>query len=296
LRQQAKRREAPAGDGTKTPLDERIADEARFFKAWFENPAVTGAVSPSGRFLARAMAKFVDPDSHGPIVELGPGTGPVTQALLQRGVTPERLILVEYDTKFCRLLERRFPRCNVVQGDAYNLKRTLKGELDGKAAAVVSSLPLLNKPDPERLSLLREAFELMRPDGCFVQFTYGMISPIPRRSKHGVGLAFHAEASPPVWLNLPPARVWVYRPAHGLMAPPKRPGEALIVKLKERRDKVREEIRETAERVETKIKAQTARARREFEARARKVREDKKIKPALELLKKISEPKSRRRP
>ena len=135
MRQQAKRREAPAGDGTKTPLDERIADEARFFKAWFENPAVTGAVSPSGRFLARAMAKFVDPDSHGPIVELGPGTGPVTQALLQRGVTPERLILVEYDTKFCRLLERRFPRCNVVQGDAYNLKRTLKGELDGKAAA-----------------------------------------------------------------------------------------------------------------------------------------------------------------
>ena len=69
-----------------------------------------------------------------------------------------------------------------MQGDAYDLAHTLHGVLDAPAAAVVSSLPLLNKPDAARLALLTEAFQLMRPDGCFVQFTYGMVSPIPRRS------------------------------------------------------------------------------------------------------------------
>ena len=296
MRIQGKRREAPGNGVAKAPLDERIADEARFFKAWFENPGVTGAVSPSGRSLARAMARYVDPQDDGPVVELGPGTGPVTQALIHRGIAPERLVLVEYDVKFCRLLERRFPGCIVVQGDAYNLADTLKGVLDGPAAAVVSSLPLLNRPDPERVRLLREAFELMQPDGCFVQFTYGMVSPIPRKPKYGPVLAFAAEASPPVWLNLPPARVWIYRPARGIVPTRKRPGEALIIKLKKQRDKVRDDIRETAERVETTIKAQTARARKEFSLRARKVRDDKALRPALELLRKIGEPKSKRRP
>lgn len=292
MRVQAKRRETTGPAELKAPLDERIADEARFFKAWFENPGITGAVSPSGRFLARMMARYVDPATDGPIVELGPGTGPVTQALLQRGVAPERLVLVEFDPKFCRLLERRFPKCQVVQGDAYNLARTLSGLLSGPAAAVVSSLPLLNKPDPDRLALLGEAFDLMHPDGCFVQFTYGMISPMPKR-KHA-RIPYHAEASPPVWLNLPPARVWIYSRATEKQLAKKTPREALVIKLREHRDKVRDDIKETAERVETQFKVRTARARQEIELRTRKVREDKTIKPALALLKKIGEPRKPR--
>ena len=294
LRQQPIRREATAFPDARKPIDERIADEARFFKAWFENPLITGAVSPSGRYLARMMARYVDPASSGPIVELGPGTGPVTQALLHRGVDPERLVLIEYDAAFCKLLERRFPECRVVQGDAYNLSRTLDGVLDGAAAAVVSSLPLLNKPDSERLSLLDQAFGLMQPDGCFIQFTYGMVSPIPRRAKMPAGPAFDSEPSPPVWLNLPPARVWVYRRSSDAHPAKKRAGEALIIKLRARRDKVRDEFRETAERVESQFKARTARARLEIELRASKVREDKAIKPALELIRRIGEPKKRR--
>ena len=145
-----------AGNKSRIALafQERFADEARFIKAWFENPVATGAVSPSGRFLSRAMARYVNVASDGPVIELGPGTGPVTQALLQRGLDPSRLILVEYDPAFCRLLERRFPGVRVVQGDAYNLRDTLAGVLDAPAAAVVSSLPLLNRPDPDRVALL----------------------------------------------------------------------------------------------------------------------------------------------
>ncbi|MGI3903009.1 MAG: class I SAM-dependent methyltransferase [Janthinobacterium lividum] len=195
----------------KKPLDERIADEARFIKTWFENPVGTGAVSPSGRFLARAMARAVDPLGLGPIVELGPGTGPVTDALIDRGIAPERLVLVEFDPQFCKLLQRRYPGATIIQGDAYDLAATLEGVLDEPAATVVSSLPLRNQPERHRLALLEQAFSVLQPGGSFVQFTYGIASPMPLRPGHHP--CFEAEVSPPVWLNLPPARVWIYRAA-----------------------------------------------------------------------------------
>jgi phosphatidylethanolamine/phosphatidyl-N-methylethanolamine N-methyltransferase len=181
-------------------------DEFRFIRTWIEKPLSVGAVAPSGKALARVMANYVDPRATGPIVELGPGTGPVTEALVERGVDPARLTLVEYDPEFCRLLRQRFPGANVVQGDAYNLRQTLDGVLREPAAAFVSGLPLFNKPLKMRLDLLDQAFELMQPGAPFVQFTYNAISPIPR--SHG---RVRAEASGRVWRNIPPARVWVYR-------------------------------------------------------------------------------------
>lgn len=188
-------------------FEDRLADEARFIKTWIDNPILTGAVSPSGRFLARMMAKAVDPRGEGPIVELGPGTGPITDALLRRGVDPSRLVLVEFDGAFCRLLRKRFPLVQVIQADAYALRDSMRNVLSAPASAVVSSLPLLNKPDAQRLSLLEDAFGLMDRHGSFVQFTYGMTSPVPRSAAD----AYEADISPPIWFNLPPARVWIYR-------------------------------------------------------------------------------------
>ena len=181
-------------------------DEFRFFRTLMEKPLTVGAVAPSGKALARVMANYVDPAASGPIVELGPGTGPVTEALVERGIDPARLTLVEYDPEFCQFLRQRFPGANVVQGDAYNLKQTLDGVLREPAAAFVSGLPLFNKPLKMRLELLDQAFTLMKPDAPFVQFTYNAISPIPR--SHG---RVRSEASDRVWRNFPPARVWVYR-------------------------------------------------------------------------------------
>ncbi len=191
------------------PIEQRIADEARFFRSWLDNPMIAGAVSPSGRSLARMMARYVDPLAEGPIIELGPGTGAITEALLERGVAPERLYLVEFDAGFCKLLGRRFPGVHIIKGDAYDLSETLGDRLGQPAVAVVSSLPLLMKPEIQRLALLADAFNCMEPDGCFIQFTYGPASPMPRDKS---AISFHTEASPPVWLNLPPARVWIYRP------------------------------------------------------------------------------------
>jgi phosphatidylethanolamine/phosphatidyl-N-methylethanolamine N-methyltransferase len=208
-----------------------LVEQAHFIRALIDNPATTGAVSPSGRFLARRMARHVDPKEAGLVVELGPGTGPVTQALIDEGIAEERLVLVEFDSDFCQLLERRFPRAKVICGDAVNLSQTLAGKLDAPVAAIVSSLPLLNMPDAQRLALLEDAFRLMQGKGRFVQFTYGLVSPMPKKPKDARPVPFYAEASAPVWLNLPPARVWVYRPATEAPRAKLHPAEALMDKI-----------------------------------------------------------------
>ncbi|WP_414473198.1 class I SAM-dependent methyltransferase [Microvirga sp. M2] len=184
---------------------DRFQDEARFLRSWLERPLVVGAVTPSGKILARTMASYVDPRIPGPIVELGPGTGPVTDALIRRGVEQERLILVEFNPEFCQLLRRRFPKATIVQGDAYDLNETLSGVLKEPAAATVSSLPLFTKPMDQRLTLLETAQALMHPSAPFIQFTYAVVPPIPARSQ-----SHKARASNRIWRNLPPARVWVY--------------------------------------------------------------------------------------
>lgn len=245
-----------------------LADEARFFRAWLDNPSATGAVSPSGRFLATAMARHIDPAQEGLVIELGPGTGPVTQALIRRGVAQERLVLVEYDAAFCRLLERRFPKATIIQGDALSLRKTLEGRIDAPVAAVVSSLPLLNMPDSQRLGLLSDAFALMPPEGRFVQFTYGLVSPMPKKPKDCRPVSFSAEVSPPVWLNLPPARVWVYRAGAESKPGKRRSAEAVILKLKERADKVKLELLETRAKVENEIRLRKVKMRNGFDKAA----------------------------
>jgi phosphatidylethanolamine/phosphatidyl-N-methylethanolamine N-methyltransferase len=188
----------------KKPL--RLDDEMQFIRSWIEKPLSTGAVMPSSKALARTMARYVDAAASGPVIELGPGTGPVTEALVQHGIDPARLLLVEFNTDFCRLLRTRYPAATVVQGDAYRLRRLLQTYVCEPAAAVVSSLPLLTKPLRTRLRLIADVMALTVPGAPFVQFTYGVVPPIPKTLS-----GITAQASNLIWLNLPPARVWVYR-------------------------------------------------------------------------------------
>jgi phosphatidylethanolamine/phosphatidyl-N-methylethanolamine N-methyltransferase len=188
----------------KKPL--RLDDEVRFLRSWIEKPLHMGAVMPSSKLLARTMAQYVDVDSKGPVIELGPGTGAITNALIEHGVDQKRLVLVEYNPGFCALLRDRYPQAKVVQGDAYALRDSLGAVLDAPASAVVSGLPLVTKPMLTRLKLIRDAFVALAPGAPFVQFTYSVAPPIPK-SLPGVS----TEASERIWMNLPPARVWVYR-------------------------------------------------------------------------------------
>jgi phosphatidylethanolamine/phosphatidyl-N-methylethanolamine N-methyltransferase len=188
----------------KKPL--RLDDEVRFLRSWIEKPLHMGAVMPSGKVLARTMAQYVDINSTGAVVELGPGTGAITSALIDHGVDQKRLVLVEYNPGFCALLRDRYPHAKVVQGDAYALRASLWDVLSVPASAVVSGLPLVTKPMLTRLKLIRDAFAALAPGGPFVQFTYSVAPPIPK-SLPGVS----TEASERIWMNIPPARVWVYR-------------------------------------------------------------------------------------
>jgi phosphatidylethanolamine/phosphatidyl-N-methylethanolamine N-methyltransferase len=193
----------PSVRALKKPL--RLDDEVRFLRSWIEKPLHMGAVMPSSKVLARAVARYVDIHSDGPVIELGPGTGAITDALIAHGVAEKRLLLVEFDPGFCALLRERYPQATVIQGDAYNLDQTLS-ELKEPAAAMVSGLPLVTKPMMIRMKLMRDAFLKMEAGAPFIQFTYSVAPPIPK-SLPGI----QTQASERIWMNLPPARVWVYR-------------------------------------------------------------------------------------
>ena len=185
-----------------------MADSLRFFRTYLQKPVLTGAVSPSGKALARAMARPVEADSHWPVLELGPGTGPVTAALIEKGVAAERIVALEYNPDFCALLVRRFRGLNVVEGDAFDLAGSLPPGLAGPYAAVISSLPLLNSPPEARERLISEALGRVLPGGSLIQFSYGLKPPVA-----AVEGRFTVERIALVIANLPPARVWLYRSA-----------------------------------------------------------------------------------
>ncbi len=173
-----------------------------FLKGLLRDPGAVSAPTPSSPALAAAIAAKVDPLQSGLVVELGAGTGVVTQALLDRGVAPERLIAVEYCAYFAGLLAQRFPAVIVVQGDAFAFERHLP---PGSAiAAVVSGVPLLNFPLSQRRALITRALALQGPGGRFIQLSYGWRPPIS--SAFG-----NAPEKTVVWRNLPPAHVWTFR-------------------------------------------------------------------------------------
>jgi phosphatidylethanolamine/phosphatidyl-N-methylethanolamine N-methyltransferase len=182
-------------------------DVVRFLRAWWAAPLQTGAQLPSSPDLARAMAAAIDPMIPGAVVELGAGTGAVTAALIARGVPPERLVLIETNPAFCAMLRARYPRATVLEIDAYAAPRHLRALGIGPIAAIVSGLPLLVRKAAARQRLLLGCLRLAAPGALFVQFTYFYQSPIP------TGGNITATASPMIWRNLWPARVWSFRRA-----------------------------------------------------------------------------------
>ena len=151
-------------------------DFGHFFKGWIRNPLAMGAFAPSGKSLAKLMAKDVSAGSR--VIELGAGTGTVTEALLANGVAPSNLYVVERDPQFVKILERRFPRCHVIAADALAL--ALPFDAAGAFDFVISGLPLLCFSPDKRYRALREALQLLKPHGRFHQFTYAGRCPVDR--------------------------------------------------------------------------------------------------------------------
>jgi phosphatidylethanolamine/phosphatidyl-N-methylethanolamine N-methyltransferase len=187
-------------------LSKRFDDEIRFFKGWMDGPKAVGSIVPTSAVTSRRMASVIDTTSGFPVLELGPGTGVVTKAILERGVSPNKLVCVEYSDDFVSHVRRLFPGVNVIQGDAFDLDSTLGPLADQTFDCVVSGIPLLNFPMPERVALIEDLLGRIPAGRPVVQITYGPRSPVaPGRGNYVV------EKLDFVVRNIPPAHLWLYR-------------------------------------------------------------------------------------
>jgi phosphatidylethanolamine/phosphatidyl-N-methylethanolamine N-methyltransferase len=185
-----------------------LNDTGLFLQEWLANPQRMGSVVPSSRKLATAMAHWLPIDPESFVLELGPGTGAVTEALIERGLREEKLVAIEHNPKMARLLREKFPRAQIITGDAWKLDELLRGRREPieSVGTVFSSLPLLNFPPEQAEALAQKIRAVLQPQGNWVQYSYHLGKKLARGSS-----CFQLHASKIVWLNLPPARVSVFQ-------------------------------------------------------------------------------------
>jgi len=185
-----------------------LTDTTVFLQEWFANPQRTGSLAPSSPQLAAAMAHWLPADPESYVLELGPGTGAVTEALIKRGLREDRLVAIERNPKMARLLREKFPRAQIIIGDAWHLDHLLRSRREPveSVGAVISSLPLLNFPHEEAEALTQKIRAVLEPEGNWVQYSYHL----GKKQVRGAA-SFRLRASKIVWLNFPPARVSVFQ-------------------------------------------------------------------------------------
>lgn len=194
------------GSGLRKAFAEKFDDELRFFKGWIDKPKAVGSIIPTSSVTARRMASVIDTGSGLPVLELGPGTGVITKAILAHGVKPKDLYTIEYSEDFVRHLEKQFDGVNIIHGDAFDLDATL-GNLKGTTFdSIVSGVPLLNFPVAQRVRYVEDLLTRIPSGRPVVQLTYGPLSPVPA----GKG-DYTVEHFDFVLRNIPPTQLWIYR-------------------------------------------------------------------------------------
>ncbi|MCY1664972.1 phospholipid N-methyltransferase PmtA [Rhizobium sp. SL86] len=189
----------------KERLGRKFDEEIRFFKGWIDGPKRVGAILPTSGITARRMASVITPKSGLPVLELGPGTGIITKAILQRGISPENLVSIEFSTDFFQHLTRNFPGVHFINGDAFDLQNTLGSFKDVQFDAVISAIPMLSFPMERRIALLEDLLDRMPHGRPVMQITYGPVSPIVAKPDR-----YRIKHFDFVVRNIPPAQLWVY--------------------------------------------------------------------------------------
>ena len=190
-------------------LAEKFDDEIRFIKGMISTPKTVGAIMPTSARMAARMASIIDTGSGLPVLELGPGTGVITKAILDKGVKPEDLVSVEYSSEFVRHLRGKYPGVNFINGDAFSLAETLDNYRGQKFDSVISGIPLLNFPMHQRVKLIEDLLNLIPVGRPVVQFSYGPVSPVVARPDSYTIKHFDF-----IVRNIPPAQIWHYRKTH----------------------------------------------------------------------------------
>lgn len=189
----------------KERLSLKFEEEIRFFKGMVSQPKAVGSIVPTSMYAARKMASAVNPASGLPVLELGPGTGVITRAILETGIKPSQLYSIEYSQDFYQQLVKNYPGVNFINGDAFDLKATLGEMHHQKFDSVISAVPLLNFPMATRIRLLDEVLSLLPPGRPVIQMSYGPVSPIVARPDLYTIKHFNF-----VVRNIPPVQLWSY--------------------------------------------------------------------------------------
>jgi phosphatidylethanolamine/phosphatidyl-N-methylethanolamine N-methyltransferase len=201
-------------------LDGATPEHWTFFRQWLKSPLSIAAISPSSQHLARQMLAEL-PDGARRVVELGGGTGVFTAALLGHGIAPRDLLVLELNEDLHQHLRQRFPAAHVICGDARELPEIAarSGYADeGPADAVLSGLGLLSMGRGMQKAIVEAAFRVLRPDGRFIQFTYGPTSPV--KADVLAELELVARRASLTWRNVPPATVYVFERARSRQIAP----------------------------------------------------------------------------
>ena len=190
----------------KERFGKKFNDEIRFFKGLMDKPRSVGAIMPTSSITAKRMASVINPHSPLPVLELGPGTGVITKAIIARGVPAEKIFSIEFSSDFYHHLVDSFPGVNFINGDAFDLDTTLDGFDNLMFDTVISGIPLLNFPMHARVRLLESLLDRLPPGRPVVQFSYGAMSPIIAQPDR-----YHVQHFDFIIRNIPPAQIWLYR-------------------------------------------------------------------------------------
>jgi phosphatidylethanolamine/phosphatidyl-N-methylethanolamine N-methyltransferase len=177
-----------------------------FFRQWLRSPKSMGSVIPSSRALAGVIAAAAVWQPGQYVVELGGGTGAITQGLIARGIPRDRLVVIELDQSLYDWLSTHLPGSLVVQGDATKLDRILLERGITNVSTVISGLPMIGMPFAFQEAIVQQGLAAIGPGGTMLQYSYSPLSPVPARK-----LGIKAELVRYVLWNFPPATIWRYR-------------------------------------------------------------------------------------
>ena len=190
------------------------ADSIRFLAAMLRSPARVGAIAPSSAALARTMIRGIDLTNGHAVLELGPGTGPITRALHAALADPSVYLGIERDGAFVELLRNRLPRMRVVEGSAERAVYHLREAGHERVGAIISGLPFASLPAGVQDGVVEALGTLMGPSTVFRTFQYVHAWPLPSavRFRQRMCESFGpCRISRPVLRNVPPAFVLSWR-------------------------------------------------------------------------------------
>jgi phospholipid N-methyltransferase len=152
--------------------------KSTFLKEFFDKKGIVGSVVPSSRFLIQMMLRRIDFENTKLIVELGPGTGVITDEIIKQLKPNSQLLVIELNDTFYKNLKTRIsdPRVLIKKGCATDLPRFINALGIEKSDYIVSSLPLAILPHILRKRIVLDISTHLKPSGSFIQFQYTLQS------------------------------------------------------------------------------------------------------------------------